>query len=96
MTFNQVPLYLNGIPVYVQGNKVQVKKHKKKRINKKWIKRYGYRYTPTHMDDDMILLLPSSINRSYLIMNLKTYEKVKENSNLIEEFYHDFERKNNN
>lgn len=23
---------------------VQARKHKKKRINKKWLKRYGYRY----------------------------------------------------
>ena len=28
----------------VTGNQIQARKHKKKRINKKWLKRYGYKY----------------------------------------------------
>lgn len=83
-------LEINGIPIYVKGNKVQIRKHKKKRINKKWLKKYGYRYTSTPLDDDMIIALPSSINRPYLMMNLKTYEKIKDNSKAVEEFYNDF------
>ena len=29
---------------------VQARKHKKKRINKKWLKRYGYRYVTKTLD----------------------------------------------
>lgn len=28
----------------VTGKQIQARKHKKKRINKKWLKRYGYKY----------------------------------------------------
>ncbi|MCK9273319.1 hypothetical protein M0P65_07305 [Candidatus Gracilibacteria bacterium] len=37
--------YLHGIRlISVEPLKVQVKKHKKKRINKKYISRYGYKF----------------------------------------------------
>ena len=32
--------------VIVGHKEVQIKKHKKHRVNKKWAKRYGYRYEP--------------------------------------------------
>ena len=32
--------------VYIKYKQVQVRKHKKKRINKKWLKRYGTRPVP--------------------------------------------------
>lgn len=35
---------INGFPVKIVGSRRQVRKHKKKRINKKWAKRYGYKY----------------------------------------------------
>jgi hypothetical protein len=40
-------LMLNGYPVVTSdffGKSVQARKHKKKRINKKWLKRYGYTF----------------------------------------------------
>ena len=32
---------LNGIPIYIATKEIQVRKHHKRRINKKWRKRYG-------------------------------------------------------
>ena len=34
------------IEVHHMADKVQVRKHKKKRINKKWLKRYGMKEVP--------------------------------------------------
>ena len=33
---------LYGTPVYIATTRIQRRKHHKKRINKKWAKRYGY------------------------------------------------------
>ena len=33
---------LNGIPIIITTKTVQNRKHKKRRINKKWLRRYGY------------------------------------------------------
>lgn len=34
-------MMLNGMPIYIATQTYQRRKHKKKRINKKWRKRYG-------------------------------------------------------
>ena len=34
-------LYLSGMPIHIATKKHQNKKHHKRRINKKWAKRYG-------------------------------------------------------
>ncbi len=39
---------LNNKEVYIKYKQVQVKKHKKKRINKKWLKRYGTKPVPIY------------------------------------------------
>lgn len=41
--------YLNGMRVFTTNmitKDVQSRKHRKKRINKKWLKRYGYKIVP--------------------------------------------------
>ena len=48
---------------------IQRRKHKKRRINKKWLKRYGYKCVP---DNDKIIL---SDNKLYMAKG--SYEKVK-------------------
>lgn len=48
---------------------VQRRTHKKKRINKKWLKRYGMKIVP---DNTKILLVNNA-----LIMTEKCYEKLK-------------------
>ena len=32
----------NGMPIYIATSRIQKRKHHKKRINKKWAKRYGF------------------------------------------------------
>lgn len=31
-----------GIPIYIATKRIQRRKHRKRRINKKWAKRYGF------------------------------------------------------
>ena len=59
--------------IIVPEKKVQRKTHKKKRINKKWAKRYGYKYIES-MEDDNIYMLPKD---NKLIMNRSTYDNLK-------------------
>ena len=35
-------MMLNGIPIIITTRTIQNRKHKKRRINKKWLRRYGY------------------------------------------------------
>lgn len=48
---------------------VQARRHKRKRINKKWLKRYGFKKVP---DNTKIF-----VTDEYVFMTEKTYEKVK-------------------
>ena len=67
LEYNQINDY--GIPIIVVGTKTQKRKHRKKRINKKWIKRYGYNYS-SKLSNDQILIFPNqSYNNMYLIAN---------------------------
>lgn len=52
---------------------VQRRTHKKKRINKKWLKRYGIKIIP---DNTKILLVNNT-----LMMTGKCYEKLRNNLN---------------
>ena len=47
-------VFLNGINIIVTTKYVQNRKHKKKRINKKWAKRYGYSEINTQQDGEII------------------------------------------
>ena len=50
--------------------KVQIKTHKKKRINKKWMKKYGFKEVP---DYGKIVVADKNI-----LAHPKTIEKIKE------------------
>lgn len=66
--------FICGMQVIIAPEKkVQRKTHKKKRINKKWAKRYGYKYIKS-MEDDNIYMLPKD---NKLIMNRSTYDNLK-------------------
>jgi len=44
-----MPMMINGMRVWANSycqKKVQARRHRKKRIDKKWLKRYGYRWVP--------------------------------------------------
>ncbi len=47
-------VFLNGIDIIVTTKYVQNRKHKKKRINKKWAKKYGYSEINTQQDGEIL------------------------------------------
>lgn len=65
---------LTGYPIYVATKEVQRRKHHKKRINKKWKKRYGY-YEINLMPHGEILF--NEVDRVFY-MTKKTLQKLKE------------------
>jgi hypothetical protein len=61
-----------GIPIIViPDNKKQNKTHKKKRINKKWAKRYGY-ITYNFIEDGKVIMMNERV-----CVNPRTYHKLK-------------------
>lgn len=63
----------NGFPIIVIADKIiQNKKHKKKRINKKWKKRYGFTVLKSPIEDGQVLMTQSG-----LYVNDKTYLRLK-------------------
>ena len=61
-----------GIPIIVvPDNKKQNRTHRKKRINKKWAKRYGYT-TYNFIEDDKVIMMNGRI-----CVNPRTYYKLK-------------------
>ena len=66
---------LNGIPIIIiEGKKIQKRKHKKRRINKKWAKRYGF-ITQNLLEDGQIIY--NNIDDK-LYMNKNTFIKLKD------------------
>ena len=69
--------YLYGTTIIiVPTRKIQNRTHKKKRINKKWAKRYGLTLYKSIIGDNDMLMLDNK-----LYMGYKAYEKLKENIN---------------
>lgn len=63
--------FLSGMPIVITpSSKTQNRTHKKKRINKKWAKRYGYTYHEVIEDGKIIQF------GSMLYMNQKTHEEL--------------------
>ena len=65
-------IYINtfsGIPIYIATREYQKRKHHKKRINKKWRKRYGC-YEVNYMQDEKVVFVDGA-----LWMTKATYEK---------------------
>lgn len=61
-----------GIPIIVvPDSKKQNRTHRKKRINKKWAKRYGYT-TYNFIKDDKVIMMNGRI-----CVNPRTYYKLK-------------------
>lgn len=62
----------NGMPIVITpGSKIQNRTHKKKRINKKWAKRYGY--TDSNVLEDGKIIQFGNM----LCMNQKTHESLR-------------------
>lgn len=76
--------FLNGIRIFLTDmitKDVQARKHRKKRINKKWAKRYGCKTVP---DDTKVIMTEDT-----LFMTKRCFQKIKrqlENDGNINEF----------
>lgn len=61
-----------GIPlIVIPDSKKQNRKHKKRRINKKWAKRYGYT-TYNSIEDEKVIMMNGRV-----CVNPRTYYKLK-------------------
>ena len=70
-----------GMPVIIAPSKRQRRTHKKKRINKKWLKRYGYIYYGNGIEDNQTFTFNGCLymnKNSYLALK-KVLEKEKLN-----------------
>ena len=66
-----------GIPIIVTDKRKQKRTHRKKRINKKWAKRYGYiENNYPFIEDDKMLMFKGQI-----YVNGKTCMKLRNNIN---------------
>lgn len=63
---------LTGYPIYIATKEVQRRKHRKKRINKKWLKIYGC-YEINMMPHGQVIMIDGVI-----WMTKKTLQELKE------------------
>ena len=64
-------MMLYGHPIYIATKRIQRRKHHKKRINKKWAKRYGYMEFNRMPHGEVVLI------DGVLWMTQKTFEQLK-------------------
>ena len=77
MIFFMLDKIRNGMPVKIVGGRRQVRKHKKKRINKKWAKVYGYKYY-SPLENGKTYIMDGAI-----YMNRWTYEYLLHCTNAV-------------
>lgn len=63
--------YYQGYPIYIATKEWQKRKHRKKRINKKWLKRYGT-YELNYMPHNQVMLMDGVV-----YMTKKTWKQLK-------------------
>lgn len=63
---------LTGYPICIATQEFQCKKHHKKRINKKWLKRYGI-VELNSMPHGKVIMMDNGV----LWMTKKTYQELK-------------------
>lgn len=63
---------LTGYPIYIATQEFQRRKHRKKRINKKWRKRYGMVELNSMPHGEVIMM-----DNGVLWMTRRTYSKLK-------------------
>lgn len=66
-------LLLNSYPIYIATKEIQKRKHHKKRINKKWLKRYGC-FEINMMPHGEVIIMDNGI----LWMTKRTFEQIKD------------------
>ena len=63
---------LTGYPIYIATKEWQRRKHRKKRINKKWLKRYGT-YELNLMPHGQVVMMDNGV----IWMTKKTWNELK-------------------
>lgn len=63
---------LTGYPVYIATKEIQRRKHRKKRIDKKWRKRYGV-IELNYMPHGEVVMMDNGV----LWMTKRTFEQIK-------------------
>lgn len=64
--------YYQGFPVYIATQSIQKRKHRKKRINKKWLKRYGC-YEYNMMPHNEVVMMDNHV----IWMTKRTWERLQ-------------------
>lgn len=63
---------LTGYPIYIATQEFQRRKHKKKRINKKWRKRYGTIELNSMPHGEVVMM-----DNGVIWMTKRTFEQIK-------------------
>ena len=69
--------YIDGLPVIITDEitkKVRSRTHRKKRIDKKWLKRYGYKEVTDH--SKVLVFEDRVLGYKYLLMSQKCYDGI--------------------
>ena len=67
---------LTGYPVYIATQEFQRRKHKKKRINKKWRKRYGTVELNSMSHGEIVMM-----DNGVIWMTKRTFEQIRKGAN---------------
>ena len=67
---------LTGYPIYIATQEFQRRKHRKKRINKKWRKRYGT-VELNSMPHGKVIMMDNGV----IWMTKRTFEQIKKGTN---------------
>ncbi len=70
---------LTGYPIYIATKEIQRRKHHKKRINKKWKKRYGM-IEINSMPHGQVLMMDNGV----ICMTKRTFESLKKSIDINE------------
>lgn len=62
---------LMGFPIYIATTEIQVRKHRKRRINKKWRKRYGV-IESNSMPHGQVMMMDNAF-----YMTKRTFEQIR-------------------
>ena len=63
---------LTGYPIYIASKEIQRRKHHKKRINKKWLKRYGMIELNSMPHGEIVMM-----DNGVIWMTKRTFENLK-------------------
>ena len=64
--------WYQGYPVYIATKEWQKRKHRKKRINKKWLKKYGT-YELNYMPHNQVVMMDDGV----IWMTKRTWQQLK-------------------